>query len=133
MKKLLSTARGEISTYPYHEERGVLTGRVNRRSGLPRVLGNLRLVLGESGGPIDGRVGATTHVSQYDVSFTAKVKGNVHGDLVGSSLGRALAVDESLPCFIAFMDDLDGVLLSLGFTVERKDVLPETRISTDST
>jgi hypothetical protein len=46
-----------------------------------------------------------------------------HRDFVRSGLGRALTVDESLPSFVAFVNDFNSVLLSLGFTVESKDVL----------
>jgi len=42
---------------------------------------------------------------------------------VGIGLGGSLGADELLPCLVAFVDDLDGVLLGLGLSGEGKDVL----------
>ncbi len=48
----------------------------------------------------------------------------VHGQVVGRSLGRALASDSQLtPGLVAFVDDLRGVLLVLSLAGERKLVL----------
>jgi hypothetical protein len=121
MKKLLSTGYENDQRRAWRREILILTGRVDRRRGLPRVLGNLGLVLGEPGATVNGRVGAAGAGLADSLGGGAS---HVHRDLVGSSLGRGLTVDESLPRFIALVDDLDGVFLSLGFTVESKDVLP---------
>lgn len=51
---------------------------------------------------------------------------NAHRDLVRSGLGGGLTADQSLPCLVTLVNDFNGVLLSLGFTVERENVLPDT-------
>jgi hypothetical protein len=75
MKKLLSTTGrygGQICSGTASE--GVRTGRIDGRSGLPRVLRDLRLVLREPGGTIDGRVGAA-HVSSANNPFDRQREG----------------------------------------------------------
>ena len=47
---------------------------------------------------------------------------NLHGEVVGRSLGRGLASNETAPCFVALVDNFSGILLVLGFAREREGV-----------
>ena len=52
---------------------------------------------------------------------------------MGIGLGGSLGADELLPCLVAFVDDLDGVLLGLGLSGEGKDVLRISVVNNDWT
>ena len=118
---------------------GQLTRRVDRSRRLARVLGERRVgrIRGrdEASGTLDlGVVPERASARVFNGPLAAKARkpkdehfgsgdrgGALHSQ--GNGTGLSLPCDELLPCLVAFEDDLDGVLLALGFTGEGKNVL----------
>ena len=47
---------------------------------------------------------------------------DIHGQVVGWSLGRSFAHNQTAPGFVALMDDLQCVFLVFGFSRESKSI-----------
>lgn len=65
----------------------------------------------------------TANISIHSSRIKTRRQIIVHGEVVFRGLGGRLATGETLPCLVAFVDDLGGVFSVLGFAREGECVL----------